>query len=119
MVHMRKRTLLIALAVIALGLIFTGFSGLYTVFQLEGNFWSGISRISYGFPLGWYGHVRRGHPDGFLPVYWFSLESLLVDAAFWIAISSIGCLATIKSMNMFHKTGASKNLSVINTWSYY
>jgi hypothetical protein len=114
MVEMRKRTLLIALAVIGLGLIFTGLSGLYTVFQLPENLWSGISKISYGFPFGWYGYFKRGHPDGFLPVYWFSLESFLLDTAFWLGISTFGCFAIIKSMNMVHKARASKTLFVVN-----
>jgi len=118
MVEMRKRTLLIASAVIALGLIGAGLSTLYRqniITDFTGK--QGVYKVSYGFPLGWYGH---SHTVGGIPLfpssetYWFSLESLLLDTAFWVAISSIGCVAIIKSMNMLHKTRASKNLSVIN-----
>ncbi len=45
---------------------------------------------------------------------WFSLESLLLDAAFWIAITFFVSIATMKLVNILHKTRASKNLSVIN-----
>jgi hypothetical protein len=118
MVEMRKRTLLVALAILALGLIGTGISTLYRrniITDFTGK--QAVYKVSYGFPLGWYGHL---HILGGIPIflssetYWFSLESLLLDAAFWITISSIGCLAIIKSMNMLHKARASENLSVIN-----
>jgi len=120
MVEMRKRTLLIALAAIALGLIGTGLSTLYTQKEYFGEPPTVTVKESYGFPLGWQGYSWKviGIPI-FLPVptskvYWLSLGPLLLDAAFWIAISSIGYLAIIKSMNMVHKARASKDLSVIN-----
>jgi hypothetical protein len=121
MVEMRKRTLLIALAVIALGLIGTELSTLYKQNEYIGiggplHNPLGTIKTSYGFPLGYYGYsideydLRIHGPQ----IYWFSLGSLLLDAAFWFAISSIGCISIIKSMNIFHKTRASKKLSVIN-----
>jgi len=115
---MRKRTLLIALAVIAIGVIGTGLSTLYRqniITDFTGK--QGVYKISYGFPLGWYGH---SHTVGGIPLfpssetYWFSLESLLLDTAFWVAISFSVSIATIKSVNILHKARASKNLSVIN-----
>jgi hypothetical protein len=118
MVEMRKRTLLIALAVIAIGLIGTGLSTLYRqniITDFTGK--QGVYKVSYGFPLGSYGH---SHILGGIPIfpssetYWFSLGSLLLDAAFWIAISFFVSVATIKSVNILQKARASKNLSVIN-----
>jgi len=118
MVEMKKRTLLIALAVIALGLIGTGLSALYEQNEfIVTNFPMGTTKFSYGFPLGWQGYsiVEVGFPvpDGIIPeIHWFSLESFLLDAAFWVAISSVGCIAIVKSMNMLHKARTSKKLSV-------
>lgn len=119
MVEMRKRTILVALAVIAVGLIATGVSTLYERREFIGDYnpaGAGMSEFSYGFPLGWYGYSQAvGIIFSFSPkLYWFWIEPFLLDAAFWIAISAIGCLVIIKSMNMLHKTRASKNLSVIN-----
>jgi hypothetical protein len=76
-------------------------------------------KVSYGFPLGWYGHSHTEGSaipvNGYPETYWFSLGSLLLDAAFWVAISFLVSFAAIKSVNTLYKTRASKNLSVINT----
>lgn len=116
--EMRERTLLIVLMVLALGLVETGLSSLYTqstIDKLGGTIY--IIRVSCGFPFIWYGyetiHQLHMFPQESLPEYWYSLELLLIDAAFWIAISSIACFVAIRAMNMSHKRKSSK-LSVIN-----
>jgi hypothetical protein len=113
MVEMRKKTVLIVLGILAFGVIGTGLSAFYTMSQLEGNIWAGILKVSYGFPLGWYGYAQRVHPY-FPPVYWVSLEALLLDTVFWLAISTGGCFVIVKLMNILHKTRASKSLPVID-----
>jgi hypothetical protein len=125
--YMRKRALLIALAVIGLGLIGTGLSTLYQqqdwqTTEITNDKHMETFKEYHGFPLSWYGYTQtriwylsHWNPPYIPPkVYWFSLPSFLLDTAFWIAISSIGCIAIIKSMNVLHKARASKNLSVIN-----
>ena len=115
---MRKKYVLIALAIIAIGFVGTGLSTLnnqheYINFTGRQATYKGY----FGFPLSWYGYsyIVGGIPIlSPIHVYWFSILSLLLDTAFWVAISSIGYLAIIKSMNIFHKTRASKNLSIIN-----
>ena len=112
---MRKRTLLVALTILALGLIGTGLSALYERDEfILTNFPMGTRKISYGFPLGWQGYsiVEVGIPDATPEIHWFSLGSLLLDAAFWFAISFFVYIAELKSVNMLHKKRASKNLSV-------
>jgi len=118
---MRKKTVLIVLVILALGLIGTGLSTLYEHDELFGSMLGGTFKASYGFPLGWHGYsTNYGGPIRLFPStpppvdYWFSLESFLLDTVFWFAISSIGCIATIKSMNILHKARAAKNLSVVN-----
>jgi hypothetical protein len=114
---MRKKTVLIALTILALGLIGTGLSTLYTQNEYIGYPPIVTVKESYGFPLGWYGYshietmIYTFHPP---EIYWFSLGSLLLDATFWIAISFFVSFTAMKSVNMSHKTRASKNLSVIN-----
>jgi hypothetical protein len=117
---MRKKTVLIALIILALGLIGTGFSALYEQGEfIVTNFPMGTRKVSYGFPLMWYGYSYAVvmFPVSTPRLYWFSLESLLLDAAFWFAISFVVCIATMKSVNMLHRTRVSKNLSVINIQS--
>jgi hypothetical protein len=112
MVEMRNRTLLVALAILALGLIGTGLSALYERQEfIVTNFPMGTSEVSYGFPLGWHGYSFRwtGIPWGIPPlIYWFSLESLLLDAAFWVAISFFGSLAAIKSARALNLMATSR-----------
>jgi hypothetical protein len=114
---MRKKSALIALVILALGLIGTSLSTLLKQNEYIGYPPKVTVKESYGFPRGWYGysHIEQMmpvlHPE---MVYWFSLGSLLLDAAFWIAISFFVCIATMKSVNMLRKTRASKILSVIN-----
>jgi hypothetical protein len=116
MVEMRKRTLLIALVILALGLIGTGLSALYQQNERIHITTMGFTRkVSYGFPLSWYGYSdTRGIWVPFSMTNWFSLESLVLDAVFWFAISFFVSLGAIKSVNILHKRVASKNLSVIN-----
>ena len=116
--NLRKKYVLIALAIIAIGFVGTGLSTLYKQHDYI-NFTGrqATYKESYGFPLGWYGYsyIVGGVPIlSPIHVYWFSLLSLLLDTAFWIAISSVGCIAIVKSMNMLHKARATKNLSAIN-----
>jgi hypothetical protein len=117
-VHLRKKNVLIALAIIAIGFVGTGLTTLYKQHEyIDFTGRQATYKESYGFPLGWYGYsyIVGGVPIlSPIHVYWFSLLSLLLDAAFWVVISSIGCIAIIRSMNMLHKARASKNLSVIN-----
>ena len=101
---MRKKTVLIALVILAFGLVGTGLSTLYK--QNEGIVITlmGFTReVSYGFPFGWYGYsfTVTGIPDyhwGLPPLsYWFSLESLLLDVAFWFVISFFVSFVALKS----------------------
>jgi hypothetical protein len=105
---MRKKTVLIALVILALGLVGTGLSTLYTRYEGTREPYiiksSGLPittfKVSYGFPLVWHGYslIYKGWiPWGFPSEYWFSLESLLLDAAFWFAISFFGSFVAIKS----------------------
>ena len=123
MVEMRKRTLLVALAILEVGLIGTGFSTLYKQNEYVEDITANrvMVKVSYGFPPGWYGYsntrdiVFQKHTYFWdSGIHWFSSESLLLDAVFWFAISFFVCIATMKLVNMLHKKGASKNLSVIN-----
>jgi hypothetical protein len=117
---MRKKSVLIALVILAIGLIGTGLSILYVQNEFIGVHIGdpsvGIWKFSYGFLLSWYGYSQAVvlAPIPTPKTYWFSLESLLLDAAFWVAISFSLCIATMKSVNMLSKTRASKKLSVIN-----
>lgn len=107
----RNKSVLFVLVILAIGLIGTGLSTLYTqkvdtgVHGLLGD----VSKVSCGFPLGWYGYslisgdVLSTHPPS-PSFYWFSLESFLLDAALWFAVSFFVTFATIKSVNMLHKT---------------
>jgi hypothetical protein len=79
---MRARIALTALVISVLGLIATFASGLYEQDLSRGV---GVSRIGYGFPLSWHGHswvVYPGNPT----IYWFSLESFVLDTVFWCLI---------------------------------
>jgi hypothetical protein len=113
---MRKKTALIVLVILALGLVGASLSALYEHDERFGTILGGTFKASYGFPLGWHGYsTTYGGPIRLFPStpppvdYWFSLESFLLDIAFWSAISSLAVIAT-----MFYKTKAFKKLSVIN-----
>ena len=112
---MRKKTVLIALAILALGLTGTGFSTLYRQSGYIGDPPVVTFKVSLGFPLGWYGHSHTEGSaipvNGYPETYWFSLGSFLLDATFWVATSSFVCIAAMKSVNLLRKTRASKNLS--------
>jgi hypothetical protein len=118
-VQLKKKSVLIALAILALGLVGTVLSA----FHMQNESFSDTTiakytvNISHGFPLGWYGHSVTYGEIPFSATNWFSIESLLLDAAFWIAISFLACIALIKSMNILHKTRASKNLAVTKKMS--
>jgi hypothetical protein len=118
-VHLRKKTVLSILVILAIGLLGTGLSTLHMQNEYIGDLSVGTFKESYGFPLGWYGYsqtetaitnVLHLPPE----VYWFSLGSLLLDAAFWFAISFLVCFAAMKSVSILHKRRASKKLSTIN-----
>jgi hypothetical protein len=122
---MRKRLLLIALAIIALGLIGTSLSTLYERSGAEflgTNFPYGPWKTSYGygFPISWYGYsfisivvgqARLGPVAAPPNVYWFSLVSLLLDVAFWFGISFFVSVAAMKSVNILLKRTASKSIA--------
>lgn len=114
MVEMRKRPFVIVLIILAFAVIGTVLSTLYTSEYRDFV----VHNISYGLPISWHGHELVGGPayPGFVhELYWFSLESFLLDIAFWFAISSLVVIAAMKSMNILRKTRASKKLSAINT----
>jgi hypothetical protein len=97
---MRKKTVLIALVILALGLVGTGLSALYTRNEYIGEPPVVTFKKSYGFPLVWHGYslIYKGWiPYGFPSEYWFSLESLLLDAAFWFVISFFVSFVALKS----------------------
>jgi len=99
MVEMRKRTLLIVLAIFVFGSVGTILSSFY--FSLYQDFV--VYKTSYGFPIGWHGHdTEGGHIGSWIDVDWFILESLLLDIAFWFAISLLAVVATIKAVNILH-----------------
>ena len=101
MVEMKKRTLLIVLAILLLASVGTILSSFYlSIYQ---NFV--VYKTSYGFPIGWHGHESAGGValEPFYDADWFSLESLFLDIAFWFAISSLPVVATIKAVSMLHK----------------
>jgi hypothetical protein len=113
MVRMRTKSALIVLAVLALGLVGIGLSTLYTQNEysasITGTIEKDVSKVSHGFPLGWYGYTQTyswnksysGHwgPPPFVAtkISWFSLESLLLDVSFWFAISFFASLTAIRS----------------------
>jgi len=118
---MRNRSVLFVLVILAMGLIGTGLSTLYT--QRDDTGVHGllvVTKVSCGFPIGWYGYslisgdVLRALPPS-PSFYWFSLESFLLDFALWFAVSFFVTFTTLKSVNMLHKTRTSKNLSLIKT----
>jgi hypothetical protein len=115
----KKRTaILIAVVILALGLIGTGLSALYEqneFITFEGGP-MGTLKASYGFPLSWYGYSQEEvlAPISTPKMYWFSLESFLLDTALWLAISSFVCITAIKSVMVFRKARDSKILSAIN-----
>jgi hypothetical protein len=116
MVEMRKRNLLIILAILAIGLIGTSLSSLcenqnemIEVRPFAPNHW-----VSFGFPISWYGYREQTYPELGFRFYWFSLVSFLVNTVFWTAISTLGYFVITILIDVLHKVRASKNLSVIN-----
>jgi hypothetical protein len=94
---MRKRLAQTALAILAFGLIETSLSTLYERSETQFlGIWRKTS-YEYGFPIWWYGYsltylemtITAQEPVAWTPprVYWFSLGWLLLDVAFWFAIS--------------------------------
>jgi hypothetical protein len=113
---MRKKSILIVLLILAFGLIGIGLSTLYRQNESIVELPIFTFKESHGFPRGWYGYswTKNMGNWGVPPrVYWFSLESLLLDAGFWFAISFFVCLAAVKSATTVMKA-TSKILSVIN-----
>jgi len=111
---MRKRTLLVAMAILALGLIGLSLSAQYQQPNelILKPLWT--VKTSYGFPLSWYGYSEQIVSLDGKSIYWYSVESLLIDSVVWFAISFFVCVATFKSVNISQRTRASRNLSAIN-----
>ena len=114
--QMRNKSVLIILVILASGLIGTGLSALYTQKGYTFTVMTSTLKVSYGFPLGWYGYSQTyGEFITFIPpprIYWFLLESFLLDFALYFAVSFFVTFATIKSVKMARKTRTSENLSV-------
>lgn len=101
---MRNKSALIALVILALGLVGASLSTLYEHDEYSGLL-GGTFKASYGFPLSWHGYsTNYGVPmfnNNLQPVsspvfYWFSLEAFLLDVAFWFGISFFVSLVAIK-----------------------
>jgi hypothetical protein len=111
---MRKRLLLIGLVILALGLIGTSLSTLYEQVEFMPSQNQPKVKVFYGFPLSWHGYSLMEMPiPSFTPPpleydYWFSSESLLLDAVFWFAISLFASVAAMKSVKILLKTIAPK-----------
>jgi len=114
---MRKKIVLIALVILAFGLIGTSLSSLcenqnemIEVRPFAPNHW-----VSFGFPVSWHGYREQIYPEvERFRFYWFSLGSFLVNTVFWIAVSTLGYFVIAITINISHKARASKNLPVIN-----
>jgi disulfide bond formation protein DsbB len=114
---MRQKTALMIVIILGFGLIGTGFSAFYEQNELVGEGSDmHILKTTYGFPMRWYGYSQQQafSANPIPKFYWFSLESLVLDTAFWVVISFFACFAIMKSVNTLRKTRTSKNLSVIN-----
>jgi hypothetical protein len=118
MIGIRKRTVLIVLTILGLGLVATGLSALYSHYEYEdirvgqGMYWI----YSYGYPLDWLWYseqVTWSFPGP--KNYWFSVGYFLTDIAFWSATAFFVCYTLIRSVNTLHERRGSKDLSVINT----
>jgi hypothetical protein len=84
MMGMRNKLVLIVFVILASGFVATLVSGFY-----EQNLSTlGVSKFGYGLPLSWHGNSWIVYPT--MPtVYWFSLESFILDAAFWCFILAV------------------------------
>jgi hypothetical protein len=108
----RTAAILVAVVILGLGIIGTGLSTLY-----EQNEWLILGqvatiKVSYGFPVSWYGYsFREGGATPIYPpprAYWFSLGSFLLDAAFWFAISFFVSIASVKPVKILLRKIGSK-----------
>jgi hypothetical protein len=110
---MRKKTVLIVVVILALGLIGTGLSTLYqrNEYIRDPHYDpksmgppTGTIKVFYGFPLAWngYSQIEFGFRISAPSTYWFSLAPLLLDAAFWFAISFFVSFITIKSARVLN-----------------
>jgi hypothetical protein len=121
---MKKKSALIVLVILALGVIGTSLSALYEQVEFIPSLNQPTStvKVSNGFPLTCHGYSYFVEPEirlsGPSLTYWFSLGPLLVDAVFWFAISFFVCLAIVRSATAVRKA-ASKILSVINVVVIY
>ena len=120
---MNKRLLLILLVILAFGLIGVSLSTFYkqsgeSSFSLDADFW----KTSYGYPFAWHGY---SYEEGDViqrsllpppPTYWFSLESLLLDVAFWFAVSFFACVATLKSSSVLLGTKVSITYFLVSVY---
>jgi hypothetical protein len=112
---MGKKTVLIGLVILVLGLVGAGFSALYQrnefIRDPRHNSPSvGTIKVYYGFPLAWYGYTEGG--IGFwgytIKVYWFSLGSFLVNTLFWSAVGLFVSFAAIKSARALNLVGMAR-----------
>jgi hypothetical protein len=112
---MRKRTFVIVLAILSLGLTGMALSSQYQ--QSNELIWTPfptVIKASFGFPLSWHGYSEQIVGLDGTRIPWYSVEFLLIDTAFWFAISLFVCIATMKSVNLVQRTKVSKTPSVIN-----
>jgi hypothetical protein len=104
--------ILVALVILALGVIGTSLSTLYEQDEWLDRGAVTTFKVSYGFPVSWYGYSLT--EGGVIPVipppraYWFSLGSFLLDAAFWFAISFFVSVATVKPVKILLRKIGSK-----------
>jgi hypothetical protein len=98
------------MTILALGIIGIILSALYQQ-QNELILTPLTVKVSYGFPLSWHGYLEQTVSLDGKVTYWYSVEFLLIDTAFWFASSSSICVATLKLVNILHRARASGELS--------
>jgi hypothetical protein len=77
---MRTKTVLVGMAILALGLAATLLSGLYQRNMTE---LLGMSKVGYGYPLVWYGYYQAVLYPSPPPFYWSDWRAFTLDVAFW------------------------------------
>jgi hypothetical protein len=108
--NMRKRALLVAIAVLALGLIGTVGSSLFQ--QPNEVIFTPYYTVkaSYGFPLSWHGYSEQIVSLDGKAIYWYSVEYLLIDTGLWFAVSFFVCIAILKTASILRNRRASTEL---------
>ena len=86
---------MILISVLAFGSVAALISGLYQRVLVNG--WGTVS-TSYGLPLSWYVKVvPEIHPFlGESTLYYFSLESFVLDIAFWSLVMGVSAVLLLK-----------------------